>query len=179
MTNVPAEGTTSGSPGSGGAFCNTNGGLSTSRVNIDNVYPCANPNINDAFGYQCAEFSVRFESAHHSEPLVSGPGRDVVTNLHNRDGVPIDSPASGHLPAPGDVISMWGDANQDRFGHTGVVAAVNVTNGNGTITIYDENGIFSSGLSTGVSTVAVNNWHLSVSWKPPFHYTYFNWTVQA
>ena len=41
--------------GTGTSFCSSNGGLSSSGRNLDNVYPCANRNINDSFGYQCVE----------------------------------------------------------------------------------------------------------------------------
>ena len=73
---------------------------------------------------------------------------------------------------------MWG-AGQDPAGHTGVVAGVNAPHGFGTITLYDENGILSGGKSTGVSTIYVNNWQMSVPWNPPYAYNQFNWTVQG
>ncbi len=170
--------------GAGAAFCNqsNHGGVSTSGVAFDNVYPCANPNISDVFGYQCVEYSVRFEWAVYGEPigsLSSAAGRNVVSILHSQDGVSIQGEGPGNLPRPGSVISMWGNSNQDWVGHTGVVAAVNAPGGNGTITVYDENGALSGSKSTGVATIYVNNWDLSVHWNPPYHYTQFNWTTQT
>lgn len=48
------------------------------------------------------------------------------------------------LPAPGDILSEAG-TNSNPDGHTGVVAAVNVVNGDGTVTIMEENGTTGSG----------------------------------
>jgi hypothetical protein len=78
----------------------------------------------------------------------SGAGWDVVNAFHSQDGVPIDSPAPGHLSSVGDVIRVWGPG-QDSVGHTGVVPAVNAPGGNGTITIYDESGAL-SGVEPGL-----------------------------
>ncbi len=166
--------------GSGSGFCAPFGGLSTSHVNIDNVYPCANPNISDSFGYQCVEFSSRFEYAVHGLAPVGGSGRQLVRNLQARYGVPVSSPGIGRLPRAGDVISMWGPG-QEAVGHTGVVATVHVNAaGNGTITIYDENGAISGGRSVGVTGgIKVTNWRIAVTWPYPVHYTEFDWTVQA
>ena len=60
--------------GFGSSFCSAgNGeGLSSSGVQLDNVYPCANPNIKDSYGYQCVEYSVRFESVVYGLPSVLG-----------------------------------------------------------------------------------------------------------
>jgi hypothetical protein len=178
LWSLIAAGTASAS-GTGAAFCNAYGGVSTSGASIDNVYPCADPDINDEFGYQCVEFSVRFESAVYGEAKVGGPGRDVVSELHSQDVVPIESTGPGNLPEPGDVVSMWGNAEQESVGHTGVVASVNVSGGNGTITFYDENGSLSGGHSVGTDTIYVSNWELSVHWSTPYHYTSFDWTTQA
>src|SRR6266849_3584436 len=93
--------------GAGAGFCASQG--TTNIASFDNVYACANYNINDSFGYQCTELSNRFEWAVYGKmPQPGVNGRDLVGVLHSQDGIPIDSNGPGHLPAPGDVISMWG-----------------------------------------------------------------------
>ena len=175
--------TAAASVGAGAAFCDSYGGLSADETSLDNVYPCANPNITDQFGSQCVEFSERFESVVYGEPTLVGAsilGRDVASDYHSQDGVPLASPGVGVLPVVGDIFSMWGDANQDPSGHTGVVAAVNVNaEGNGVITIYDENSYVANGVSRGGSPINVNDWQLSNPLSPPYDYTSFDWTVQG
>jgi hypothetical protein len=175
------------STGAGSSFCSAYGGLSSSQVQLDNVYPCANPNISDGFGYQCVEYSVRFESVVYGIPSswAGGPGWNVVNELHQH-GVPANSPngssggssAGSNLPTPGDVISMWGP-NQDPAGHTGVVEAVKVSNGTGSITYYDENGWQSNGVSRGYDVISVSPSGWSDNMGSSFDYTVFNWTVQG
>ena len=175
------------STGSGSGFCSAYGGVSSSGVQFDNVYPCANPNISDSFGYQCVEYSVRFEAVVYgvAPSWAGGPGADVVNELRQH-GVPASSPngssagssAGPDLPAPGDVISMWGPG-QDPAGHTGVVVAVNVSNGTGSITYYDENGWQSNGVSRGYDVISVNPGGWSDNMGSSFDYTVFNWTLQA
>ena len=175
------------STGVGSSFCSAYGSLSSSQVQLDNVYPCANPNISDGFGYQCVEYSARFESMVYGIPSswAGGPGWNVVNELHQH-GVPASSPngssggssAGSNLPAPGDVISMWGPG-QDPAGHTGVIEAVNVSNGTGSITYYDENGWQSNGVSRGYDVISVSPSGWSDNMGSSFDYTLFNWTVQA
>jgi hypothetical protein len=178
--------------GAGRGFCNSYGGVSTSGASLDNVYPCADPDISDQFGYQCVEISVRFDSVvYGTNPswASGGSGANVVNSLHSH-GVPVSSPngsaggstSGSHLPVAGDVISMWG-SGQDSLGHTGVVSKVTTTGGTGnyTITYLDENGRLSSGGdSIGDETVAVDDW----VWQPafsnsPYQYNVYNWTTQA
>ena len=171
----------------GSGFCSAYGGVSSSGVQFDNVYPCANPNISDGFGYQCVEYSVRFEAVVYgvAPSWAGGPGADVVNELRQH-GVPASSPngssagssAGPNLPAPGDVISMWGPG-QDPAGHTGVVVAVSVSNGTGSITYYDENGWQSNGVSRGYDVISVNPGGWSDNMGSSFDYTVFNWTLQA
>jgi hypothetical protein len=75
--------------GAGPRFCDAYGGLSASGVGIGNVFPCANREISNAFGFECVEFSRRFEWAVHAQPLGgdwSGKGRDLVDAFHSQDG---------------------------------------------------------------------------------------------
>jgi hypothetical protein len=166
--------------GSGAAFCNPYWGTSTSGASLDNVYPCGNPNIQDAFGYQCVEYSLRFESVAYGLGGVSvASGATVVQQLHSKDGVPIASPGLGVLPVAGDVVSMWG-AGQDSLGHTGVVSAVSVnSSGNGTITFLDENGSESNGHSIGRETIYVSGWVWSLHWPAGYNYNQFDFTEQG
>jgi hypothetical protein len=177
--------------GAGAGFCAPYGGLSTSQVSVNSVYPCANPNISDSFGFQCVEFSVRFEAVTYGVPpswANGGPGAGVVNLLHQH-GIPAGSPngsAAGsttgtNLPTAGDVISMWG-SGQESVGHTGVVASVIPTGGTGNFTISydDENGSLSNGRSIGTDSIKVVGW----VWQPafsnaPYRYNVYNWTLQT
>lgn len=165
--------------GSGAAFCNPYWGTSTSGASLDNVYPCGEPDIEDAFGYQCVEYSSRFESVAYGLGGLSGAsGATVVQLLHGEDGVPIATPGPGVLPVPGDVVSMWG-AGQEPLGHTGVISAVNVNNsGNGTITFLDENDN-SPNNTVGRQTIYVNGWVWSLHWSAPVAYNQFDFTEQG
>ncbi len=174
--------------GTGTSFCSSNGGLSSSGRNLDNVYPCANRNINDSFGYQCVEFSARFESVEYgvSPSEDTGPGWNVVNELHNNgigasspNGTSSGSSAGSNLPAVGDVMSMWGPYG-DSLGHTGVVSSVNVANGSGTITYLDENGsLNSSKTDIGYDTITVSPSGWSDNMGSGYDYTVFNWTTQS
>jgi hypothetical protein len=82
----------------------------------------------------------------------------------------------GHLPTPGNVMSMSGPGQND-LGHTGVVASVEAPGGNGTITVYDENGNPSAS-NLGYGTIIVTNWQMATTGQPPYHYTVFEWTAQ-
>jgi hypothetical protein len=73
---------------------------------------------------------------------------------------------------------MWG-SGQDPAGHTGVVEAVNVSKGTGSITYYDENGWQSNGVSRGYDVISVNPGGWSDNMGSAFDYTVFNWTLQA
>ena len=161
--------------GSGPGFCNTSGGNDGSS--LDNVYACANYNIYDQFGYQCVELSNRFEWAVYGKmPYPAASGAALVADLHAQDGIPTDTNAAGHLPAVGDVISMWGDAGTDPIGHTAVVTAVNVNpaTATGSITTMGENDT-----PSGVNHITVagrTSWHINSGY---YYYTHFQWTVQS
>ncbi len=171
-----ARSATAAAVGSGPSFCIPYRGLSTSGVSLNNVYPCANPNIHDPFGYQCVELSYRYESVVYGISPAGGDGQQVVRNLNSVDGIPIASSGANVLPVSGDVISMWGGKGTDPVGHTGVVSQVNVSNGTGTITYISENGIRFHGKSTGLETIFLNNWVWSVHNHRRFNYTSFDWT---
>jgi hypothetical protein len=188
-SSLPVAASPASVSGLGPSFCSlgNGGGLSSSGVQLDNVYPCANPNIKDSFGWQCVEYSVRFESVVYGLPAswAGGPGAKVVNEL-NQHGIPVSSPngstagsSSGpNLPAPGDVISMSGPG-QELSGHTGVVKSVNVSNGTGTITYYDQNGWQSAGVSRGYDQISVTPGGWSDNMGRSFDYAVFNWTTQA
>ena len=168
--------------GAGAAFCNTNGGggLSTSGASLDDVYPCANPNISDEFGYQCTEFSYRFEATVYGKAPLGGYGYQVVGLLHSHYGIPVGSPGPGVLPVPGDILSMGGAY---YTGHTGVIDSVVPTGGTGNyrVTYLDENGSLSGGGSSiGEDSITVRDW----VWQPaftnsPYRYDVYSWTEQG
>ena len=161
--------------GAGPGYCATSGGNDGSS--LDNVYACANYNISDQFGYQCVELSNRFEWAIYGKlPYPGASGAALVPDLHAQDGIPTDTNATGHLPAVGDVISMWGDAGTDPIGHTAVVTAVNVNPAThtGTITTMGQNDT-----PNGINHITVaspTSWHINSGY---YYYTHFQWTVQG
>jgi hypothetical protein len=124
--------------------------------------------------FQCVEYVARY---FHNVYKLSASGIDyglhAASILHGRyPQYGLGSPGPGRLPAPGDIISLWGPSTSDAYGHTGVVAAVSVNAaGNGTITFYAENGT-----SNGVDHIQVTSWRLTYE-KPgnPFYYDQFNW----
>ena len=171
-TGTALAGTTG--PGSGPGFCKSvSAAAYTLGAAFDNVYACGPATgLGDVYdpapnAFQCVELANRFESVVYGEPIVYANGNGVVAALHARDGVPIEGPAPGQLPAPGDVISM--SQNGAAPGHVAVVTAVDAPMGNGTITVMEQNAS-----RNGSNVIAVRNWALS------YHglFNTYTWTVQ-
>lgn len=144
--------------GTGSGWCAKYGGYPLG-AHFDDVYACG-PSTGtaddfDTVGFQCVELSERFMWVVDREIIPNVPdGKDLVSLGHSELGIPIGTPGPGSLPVPGDVVSLWGDANAQVFGHTAVVTSVNVdASGNGVITIIDENAV-----ATGWDRITVSNW---------------------
>jgi hypothetical protein len=96
-----------------------------------NFYPGAYPVLE----WQCVELVMRYMYLVYGVPPYSANGSTVVSNYTGTALTQIPNTGSS-LPSPGDVISE-GAATSN--GHTGVVTAVHVTNGSGTVTMMEEN----------------------------------------
>jgi CHAP domain len=187
MITLPLSGIASAAPapgyGTGSGFCKS---ISSSAYNLganyDNVYACGpSQGLGDVFdpypnAFQCVELAERFEWAIYGGPEVyNTSGKAYVQDLHNAQGVPIASSGSGSLPAPGDVISMWGPSGTEPSGHVAVVTAVNAPGGTGTITIMEQNGT-----TTGWDSIKVSGETLTYG-NPRSYYYYnsFHWTIHG
>jgi hypothetical protein len=160
--------------GVGPGYCSAHGGyeLGTSYAN---VYTCGPDGT-----FQCVEYVARYFHNVFGLPAQGSGwaidyGKNAASILHGKyPQFGLGTPGPGQLPAPGDILSLWGPATSDSAGHTAVVAAVNVNaGGTGTITIYDEN----DGNDHGKSSVQVSGWRLSFG-SPPgskYYYDQFNW----
>jgi hypothetical protein len=127
-----------------GPNSNNQGAIRYKRVELDSV------------GFQCVELAARyfwFETT--LKPPHPLHAKDFVATLHT------DYPqyaATGNTDTfstslqPGQIISMGDGTNDSADGHVGVVTAVSVdSNGNGTITMMDENAS-----ATGEDTITVS-----------------------
>ena len=160
--------------GSGSKFCSTVSGVVNGQTvqsanlgpSFGNVFSCGPTEEtgwnNDPFesDWQCVELSTRFMWAAYGLRAAAGDGGAFVANNHARfPSIAVGRPASGILPAPGDVVSMSGGAanpNASPWGHTAVVADVShvdLSDGNGYITVLEEN----DG-GAGAGRINVANW---------------------
>ena len=144
--------------GKGASWCSQHGGY-TLGAKFRNVYACG-PATGpadefDTSGFQCVELSARFMWATYSLYLNNVPdGKDLVSVAHSSLGLAVGHPGPGRLPAPGDVVSLWGGPAAQPYGHTAVVTAVKVDPlGNGTISIMEQNA-----LASGADQITVHQW---------------------
>jgi len=110
---------------------------------------------NNAFGvgeWECVELSKRYLYLAYGVAPYQANGGEMVDNYSGDDLVKVANDGS-RLPSPGDIFSSY-DGVGDYWGHTGVIMSVNISNGNGTITILEQNHALPS---NGVRTVSVAN----------------------
>ena len=165
--------------GSGRSFCRSNDGHALG-ASFDNVYACGpatgNPDDFDSVGFQCVELAERFLWVNYGAFITGVPdGRHFVAMAAAQLDVAIGTPGVGALPAPGDVISLWGPAPALIYGHTAVVTSVSVNGyGNGVIEVMEENGS-----KTGWDQLTVSNWretYSTPSWLGGmYYYTHVEW----
>ncbi|MGC1376086.1 MAG: CHAP domain-containing protein, partial [Anaerolineales bacterium] len=106
------------------------------------------------FEWECVELSMRYLYLAYGVAPYPGNGRDVVWSYPGSRLVKIGNGTAGAAPKPGDVLSYDATA---PWGHTSVVAASNVdANGNGTITIIEQN----AAAAGGARTHTVSNWYV-------------------
>jgi len=127
----------------------------------------------DSVGFQCVELAARYlyYITGKTPPLVPDAS-DYAYYIGADDGYQVYPPgiAGGTGTfytsiTPGQVISMW--SSSDPVGHVAVVTAVNVSGGNGTITVMDENAS-----ASGTDTITVSNGTMTYG-----HYPNFQWTT--
>ena len=114
--------------------------------------------------WECVELSMRWMYLAWGVNPYPADGWDVVRDYpiyrarYNPSGpqlVVVTNGTVGAAPQPGDVVSI-GRTQYDEFGHTAVVTATAVdAQGNGTITLIQQNG---GAGNDGWTTYAVNNW---------------------
>jgi surface antigen len=128
----------------------------------------------DSVGFQCVELAARYFYVRTGKapPLVQDAsdfayylGADDGYNVYPSGLTGVTSTYQSSL-APGQIVSMW--SSSDEVGHVAVVTAVNVSNGNGTITVMDENAA-----ASGTDTITVTNGTMNYEGI----YPYFQWTT--
>ncbi|HZT97151.1 MAG TPA: CHAP domain-containing protein [Chloroflexota bacterium] len=160
---VPSSSTVSpdlsGGEGSGPGWCAAYSGYQLG-ASFHDVYACGPPTGTadpfDTVGFQCVELSARFLWVGYGRYASNVPdGRDFVAVAHSELGIPVAVPRFHSLPAPGDIVSLWGDANSLPYGHTAVVTGVSVnSSGNGKIDVMEENGA-----ASGSDYITVSDWN--------------------
>ncbi len=128
----------------------------------------------DSYGFQCVELAARYFYYITGQTPPQGNGDEYAYNISaeysNYNVYPPGYYGSTSTfessITPGQIISMWSSAYPD--GHVAVVTGVNVTNGNGTITVMDENAS-----ATGTDTITVSNGTMSYEGIYPD----FQWTT--
>lgn len=169
--------------GAGKSWCADNGGYLLG-ASYKNIYACGPANGAaddfDTAGFQCVELSERFMWARYDKVVYNVPdGKDLVRLGGVQLGATIGAPGVGSLPAPGDVVSMWGGPTASIYGHTAVVTAVDVdSTGNGTIKIMEENG-----LQSGWDQIDVSQWKETYGDRQYdgglYYYTHIQWLELA
>lgn len=110
-----------------------------------------------AFGvleWECVEMSMRVLYLQYGVHPYSANGYQVVDNYSTSDGGNLTKIPNGTVnaaPQPGDVLA-YGPASTN--GHTSVVSTSTIdNNGNGSITVVEENSS-----ASGTKNISVNNW---------------------
>jgi hypothetical protein len=127
----------------------------------------------DTAGFQCVELAARYfyYVTGHTPPFKNGSNHAYYLGADYGYGVYPARLNGGtstfqNSLTPGNVISMR--SSSDTVGHVAVVTSVNVTNGNGTITVMDENAS-----ASGTDTITVSGGRMSYEGL----YPYFQWTT--
>jgi hypothetical protein len=104
------------------------------------------------YEWECVELVMRYMYLVYGIAPYSANGYQVVSNYSGSILTKVSNNDTS-LPSPGDIIA---EGNGTNANHTGVVTAVNVTSGSGTVTIMEEDGPATSGTYTGYSTITVS-----------------------
>ncbi|MBX3057128.1 MAG: SUMF1/EgtB/PvdO family nonheme iron enzyme [Anaerolineae bacterium] len=118
------------------------------------------PGARGQYEWQCAELAKRYLYLKHNIAPYQANGKDVVNNMPQQYiGTLFERIANGtpnKVPTPGDVISFGQDTT---YGHVAIVTAKTVDgNGNGTISIIEQNWS-----ANGQCSLPVRNWRVGGS----------------
>lgn len=129
----------------------------------------------DSYGYQCVEYVERYfyyltgqlapipkdgDASYFAYTTQRAYPRYAISAGGGNGGSDIFDP---NTIIPGTIMSMWSES--DLVGHVGVVSNVQVSNGNGTISLADENAS-----PTGTDTISVQGGRMTMG-----HYDQFQW----
>jgi hypothetical protein len=89
------------------------------------------------YEWECVELVMRYMYLVYGIAPYNANGNTVVSNYPGSTLTKVSNTGTT-VPSPGDIVSMAGTASVPG-GHTGVVTAVNVTGGTGTVTIMEQN----------------------------------------
>jgi hypothetical protein len=130
----------------------------------------------DSVGFQCVELAARyfwFETTLKPPPYQDVPyAKGFVAALHSlypQYAVSGNTDTFSSSLKPGQIISMGDGTNDSAAGHVGVVTAVSVSNGNGTVTMMDENAS-----ATGEDTITVSGGKFTTTTAGTF--AVYDWT---
>ena len=154
--------------GSGSGYCSSVGG-SVAGASFLNIYACnGHDSQYPALNFQCVELAERFMTGALGYGVLGvGYGYQFVGLGHQQHpSFAVGTPGVGSLPKPGDILSYIGIAGYPNYGdgHVAVVTAVTVSNGNGTITVMEENwggNGYDIGDNGGYHTININGWKWS------------------
>jgi len=174
----------------GSSFCSRYG-VPTTSAGVDGVATCGSPygphsnhqgwiGYNgvtfDTWGFQCVEYADRY-FYYVTGQVPPFPAQGIAANVAysltqtypqyslSPGGAAGGSDTFDWTIIPGDIISMWSAG--DLVGHVGVVTAVSVSGGNGTITIADENAA-----ADGSDTITVTNGAMQSGYFDDFQWAY-------
>jgi hypothetical protein len=110
--------------------------------------------------FECVELVMRYMYLAYGQAPYNGNGKDVVDNYFTYGNgtrlVKIANGTAGKAPQPGDVVS-YGAISSNPYGHTAIIKSVTVDgNGNGTITILNQNNYYGA-----TDTQTVSGWTVS------------------
>ena len=106
------------------------------------------------YEFQCVEISLRFMYLAYGVAPYMANGNQIVSNYSGTALQKISNSTVGTVPLPGDILSY---CPYCYFGHTSVVIASSVdANGNGSITVMEENWT-----DNGQTILPVTNWTVS------------------
>ena len=101
--------------------------------------------------WQCTELAMRFLYLIYGINPYQANGSQVVWNYSGNRLVKISNGTAGKAPQPNDILSY---GSTSTSGHTSIVTSSNIDgNGNGTITVIEQNSS-----PSGSNTLSVNNW---------------------
>jgi hypothetical protein len=181
--------------GTGPSWCAPYGG--SPLAGFANVYACmlasgagpkagATPFDFDT-GFQCVELANRFlAAADHGNTIWDSDvtngsylyGGNFAATAGSVEGLTTLTPSPGALPAPGDIVSMWGGTSgqleDGSLSHVAIATSVIQMPGGGwTITTLNENDQSDNLTYQGMNTISVDakwNWSFEGGW-----FTSFEW----